>query len=55
MSQYFSKPYQPFGGDITVKVDLSNHATKVDLKYAIVTDETCSLKPQNLFLLIEVN
>ena len=32
MSQYFPKPYQPFGGDINVKVDLSNYATKTDLK-----------------------
>ena len=31
MSQYFPKPYEPFGGDITVKVDLSNYATKTDL------------------------
>ena len=26
------KPYEPFGGDINVKVDLSNYATKTDLK-----------------------
>ena len=32
MSQYFPKPYQPFGGDINVKVDLSNYATKPDIK-----------------------
>ena len=32
MSQYFPKPYKPFGGDINVKVDLSNYATKTDLK-----------------------
>ena len=32
MSQYFSKPYEPFGGDINVKVDLSNYATKADIK-----------------------
>ena len=31
MSQYFSKPYE-FGGDINVKVDLSNYATKTDIK-----------------------
>ena len=31
MSQYFPKPYEPFGGDINVKVDLSNCATKTDL------------------------
>ena len=32
MSQYFSKPYEPFGGDINVKVDLSNDAKKQILK-----------------------
>ena len=32
MSQYFPKPYDPFGGDINVKVDLSNYATKTDIK-----------------------
>ena len=32
MSQYFQKPYEPFGGDINVKVDLSNYATKSDIK-----------------------
>ena len=31
-SQYFPKPYEPFGGDINVKVDLSNYAIKTDLK-----------------------
>ena len=32
MSQYFQKPYEPFGRDIKVKVDLSNYATKADIK-----------------------
>ena len=32
MSQYLPKPYGPFGGDIKVKVDLSNYATKTDIK-----------------------
>ena len=32
MSQYFPKLYEPFGGDINVKVDLSNYATKADIK-----------------------
>ena len=34
MSQYFPKPYEPFEGDVNVKVDLSNYATKSDLKNA---------------------
>ena len=32
MSQYFPKPFRSFGGNINVKVDLSNYATKTDLK-----------------------
>ena len=32
MSQFFPKPYGPFGWDINVKVDLSNYATKADIK-----------------------
>ena len=38
MSQYFPKPYEPFGGDIDVKVYLSNYATKTDLKSATGID-----------------
>ena len=32
MSQYFSKPYEPFGGNINVTFDLSNYATKANIK-----------------------
>ena len=32
MIKYFPKPYEPFGGDINVKVDLSNYVTKKDIK-----------------------
>ena len=32
MSQYFPKQYEPFSGDINFKVDLSNYATKTDIK-----------------------
>ena len=32
MSQYFPKPYEPFGGDINVRVDLSNYTIKADIK-----------------------
>ena len=32
MCQYFPKPYEPFDGDINVKVDLSNYARKADVK-----------------------
>ena len=32
MSQYFPKPYEPFGGDINVKVDLSSYTRKPNIK-----------------------
>ena len=32
MSKFFPKPYKPFGRNINVKVDLSNYATKTDIK-----------------------
>ena len=46
MSQYFPKPYEPFGGDNNVKVDLSNYATKTDMKYVSHIDTSSfALKP----------
>ena len=38
MSQYFLKLYEPFGGEINVKVDFSNNSTKTDLKKATEID-----------------
>ena len=38
MSQYFQKPYEPFGGYINVRVDLSNYATKADIKHVSHVD-----------------
>ena len=32
MSQYFPKSYEPFGGDVNVKIDLSSYTTKADIK-----------------------
>ena len=32
MSQYVPKKYEPFDGDINVKVDLSNYGAKADIK-----------------------
>ena len=32
MGQYFPKPYESISGDINVKVDLSNYATKTDME-----------------------
>ena len=40
MTQYFPKLYEPFGGDINVKLDLSNYATKADLKNATVVNKS---------------
>ena len=40
MSHYFPKPFRSFGGNISVKVDLSNYATKTDVKN--VTDVDAS-------------
>ena len=40
MSQYFPKLYEPFRGDINVKVALSNHATKANLKNATRIDRS---------------
>ena len=38
MSQHFSKPDEIFAGDISVKLDLFNYATKADLKGATEVD-----------------
>ena len=48
MSQYFPKPYEPFGGDINVKVDLSNYATKADIKNISHTDTSSFALKTNL-------
>ena len=32
MSKYFPKSFKSFGGNINVKVDLSNYAKKTELK-----------------------
>ena len=34
MDGYFPKPYKPFGGDISVKLGLSNYGAKTDLEKA---------------------
>ena len=38
MSQYFPKPYVAFSREIKVKVDLSNYATKADIKSILHVD-----------------
>ena len=32
MSKYFPKPFKRFGGNVNVKVDISNYVTKTDPK-----------------------
>ena len=48
MSQYFLKPYESFGGDINVKVDLSNYAIKTDLKNVTHVDVSSFALKSNL-------
>ena len=48
MSQYFPKPYELFGGDINVKVDLSNYATKADIKNISHVDTSSFALKSNL-------
>ena len=48
MKQYFPKTYEPFGRDITVKVDLSNYATKIDLKNVTHVDTSSFALKTNL-------
>ena len=48
MSQYFLKPYEPFGGDVNVKVDLSNYATKTDFKNVSHVDVSSFALKSNL-------
>ena len=48
MSQYFPKPCEPFGGDINVKVYLSNHATKTDIKNISHVNTTSPALKSNL-------
>ena len=48
MSQYFPKPYEPFVGDINIKVDLSNYATKTDLKNVTHVDASSLASKSNL-------
>ena len=57
MSQYFTKPYEPLGGDINVKVDLSNYAAKVDLKNIshVVDSSSFALKSNLARLKTEVD
>ena len=48
MSQYFPKSFRIFGGNINVKVDLSNYATKTDLKNLTHVDTSSFALKANL-------
>ena len=47
-SQYFPMPFRSFGGNINVKVDLSNYATKTDLKNVTHVDTSSFALKTNL-------
>ena len=47
-SQYFPKPYEAFSGDINVKIDLSNYATKTDIKNIYHVDTSSFALKSNL-------
>ena len=56
MSQYFPEPFKSFGGNINVKVYLSNYATKTDLKNVSHVDTSSFVIKTNLVSLkIEVD
>ena len=48
MSQCFPKPFRSFGENINVKVDLSNYATKTDLKNVTYVDTSSFALNTNL-------
>ena len=48
MSKFYPEPYEPFGGDINVTVDLSNYTTKTDLKNVTHIDTSSFTLKTNL-------
>ena len=48
MSKFFPEPYELFGGDINVIVDLSNYETKTDLKNVTHVDTSSFALKTNL-------
>ena len=48
MSLYFPKPFRSFGRKVNVKVDLSNYATKTDLKNVTDVDTSSFALKTNL-------
>ena len=48
MSQYLPKLFRSFGGNVNVKVDLLNYATKTDLKNITYADASSFALKTNL-------
>ena len=55
MSEYFPKSFISFGRNINAKVDLSNYATKTDIKNISHVDTCISLKTNIANLKTEVD
>ena len=56
MSQYFPKPFRSFRGNVNVKVDRSNYATKTDLKNVTHIDTSSfALKTNSASLKTEID
>ena len=56
MSQYFPNPYESFGEDINVKIDLSSYATKKDINNIIhINTSSFALKTNLANLRTEVD
>ena len=54
MSQYFPKLFRSFGGNIDVKVDLSNYAIKSDLKNVTHVDTSIEVDKLDIDKLVPV-
>ena len=48
LSIYFPKPYEHFGGDVNVKINLSNYAIKANLKNVLHVDVSSFALKSNL-------
>ena len=48
MNQHFLRPFKSFGGNINIKVDLSNYAPKTDLKNVTHVDTSSFALKANL-------
>ena len=48
MTQCFPKPHEKFGGDINVRLDLSNYAAKIDIKNISYVDTSSFALKSNL-------